>query len=204
MCPFNDHNFVISALEFKSIKVKNSKSFGRSISVKNMIEIAEKFAEIDFPIINDDPNVEMIWANLKQSFTTILDEIAPKKSFKVKVKDKFPWQDNELHEKKRQRDHAYFKFTRSNNLQEDHDFYKGIRSDYQTLNRNKMIEYFVSKNISDFKNSRQFWEFYTALIRIKSCKSEEIVPSYFVLDSIEYPENEDIEKIFFTSLSSTS
>ena len=67
-----------------------------------------------------------------------------------------------------------------------------------------MIEYFVSKNISDFKNSRQFWEFYTALIRIKSCKSEEIVPSYFVLDSIEYPENEDIEKIFFTSLSSTS
>ena len=65
MCPFNDHNFVISALEFKSIKVKNSESFGRSISVKNMIEIAENFAEIDFSIINDDPNVEMIWANLK-------------------------------------------------------------------------------------------------------------------------------------------
>ena len=110
-CPFSDHNFVISALEFESIKVKNSESFGRSISVKNMIEIAEKFAEIDFPIINDDPNVEMILANLNQSFTTILDEIAPNKYFKVKVKDKFPWQDNELHEKRRLIDHA-FKFTR--------------------------------------------------------------------------------------------
>ena len=31
----------------------------------------------------------MIWGNLNQSFTTIQDEIARKKTFKVKVKDKF-------------------------------------------------------------------------------------------------------------------
>ena len=33
-----------------------------------MIKIAGKFAEINFLIINDDPNVEMKWANLNQSF----------------------------------------------------------------------------------------------------------------------------------------
>ena len=67
-CPFSDHNFEISALEYKSITVKNSEGFGRSVSVKNMIKIAGKFAEINFLIINDDPNVEMKWANLNQSF----------------------------------------------------------------------------------------------------------------------------------------
>ena len=70
-----------------------------------------------------------------------------------------------------------------------------------------MKEYFESKGINDFKNNKKYWEFYSTSIKIKSCKSEEFLPSVFIYESQEYSDSEEIGNIFntfFTSLSSTS
>ena len=71
----------------------------------------------------------------------------------------------------------------------------------------KIKDYFANKNIKDFKNYKLYWEFYSASIKVKSCKSEEVLPSVFIHDNNEYNTPEEIGCIFntfFTSLSSTS
>ena len=70
-----------------------------------------------------------------------------------------------------------------------------------------MKEFFESKEINDFKNNKKYWEFYSTSIKIKSCKTEEFLPSVFMHESLEYSDSEEIGNLFntfFTSLSSTS
>ena len=40
------------------------------------------------------------------------------------------------------------------------------RSLYQSMNRAKMKEYFESKTIQDFKNSKKFWQFYSSTVHV--------------------------------------
>ena len=48
---------------------------------------------------------------------------------------------------------------------------------FKSLNRKKMVHFFASKGIKDFKNSKLFWKFYSASIRIKSDCSISALPN---------------------------
>ena len=87
--------------------------------------------------------------------------------------------------------------------------YKQHRAEYQTLNRIKMKEYFATKNSKDFKNSKKFWQFYSASIKIKSDKSaNNNLPLQELKCESSTSTNPDefgnIFNLFFTNLSSTS
>jgi hypothetical protein len=70
-----------------------------------------------------------------------------------------------------------------------------------------MIGYFESKQIKDFKNSKLYYEFYSASVKIKSCKTEEFMPNTFIYESNEFSDSDEIGNLFntfFTNISSTS
>ena len=68
-----------------------------------------------------------------------------------------------------------------------------------------MIDYFESKQIKDFKNKKLYYEFYSASVKIKSCKTEEFMPNTFIYESNEFSDSEEIGNLFntfFTNISS--
>ena len=70
-----------------------------------------------------------------------------------------------------------------------------------------MIDFFESKQIKDFKNSKLYYEFYSASVKIKSCKTEEFMPNTFIYESYEFSDSEEIGNLFntfFTNITSTS
>ncbi len=69
-----------------------------------------------------------------------------------------------------------------------------------------MIVYFEAKNLNDLKNSKHFWNFYTASIRIISDKSNDILPTSitddekFASDPMAIGNNDFFTKICSNSL----
>ena len=70
-----------------------------------------------------------------------------------------------------------------------------------------MKEYFLSKKISDFKANKLYWQFQSAFIKVKSCKTDDFTPNVFFYEEKEYEDPVEIGNVFntfFTNLSSTS
>jgi hypothetical protein len=207
-CPFSDHHFVIAALDFHSPKLATFSNFGRSLSEKNLFLIGDhlKNSSHEFEIDSTNKDIDRIWQEYKLKITDILDLVSPVRLFKERPKEILPWEDEELCEKRRARDFYYFKF-KDTNVHDDYLNYSRLRSECQSLVRLKMIDYFESKEIKDFKNSKLYYEFYSASVKIKSCKTEEFMPNTFIYESNEFSDSEEIGNLFntfFTNISSTS
>ena len=141
--------------------------------------------------------------NLKNQIINILNIVAPLKTFKERPQKIAPWGDAELLEKRRARDHYYFKYTNLNisytaaekafNLQK----YRELRAECQSLQPIKMKEYFNSKKISDFKKSKCYLKFYSSSVKIKSNKVEDLSTYLFL------HENQIIDKVEILSFLQT-
>ena len=207
-CPFSDHSFVLTSLDFKADTSKpNNSTYGRSLTAKNLLLINEELAKVDFSTTNNCTDVNQQWNLLKGKILDVIDKIAPVKEIKVKPKELFPWEDAQLHEARKLRDY-YFSLSKQNHSFDDLALYKQFRSEYQTLNRTKMKAYFATKSTNDFKNSKKFWQFYSASIRVKSDKTSEslLLNSLVHDDVVSTNQNEfaNIFNLFFTTLNSTS
>ena len=70
-----------------------------------------------------------------------------------------------------------------------------------------MCEYYKSKGISDFKNSKKFWQFYRKSIKVKSDLTNTVYPSIIKFGDVmaTYPDDiADLLNVFFTSIKSNS
>ena len=204
-CPFSDHRFVIANLKFQQAKRTKPFFYGRNLCQKNLIEIITNINLLDFNYITEDLPIDIKWTTLKSDISEIVDSIAPKKQIISSYKAKFPWSDGHLQSLKRLRDNSYKNF-RLNPTFDSQNYYKNCRTLYQSEMRIKMIKYFKSKsNINDFRNSKNYWEFYSSSIKLKSDKALEpislkienkmITDAYSISNSFNN---------FFTSLKSTS
>ena len=182
---------------------------GRHFSETNLNLINEKINSIDLSKIDFDADVDTIWKCIKNMTLAIVDDIAPLKHIKKKLKDQFPWHVKELREVKELKNFYYYNSQKGSSIHylKFKDLYMEIRSKFQSLNRMKMINYFSNKGIKDFKNAKKFWDFYSASINLKSNKSESSLPSYFIHNNEEINKPEEIGDLFnthFTSLKSNS
>jgi hypothetical protein len=104
-----------------------------------------------------------------------VNSVAPVKEFKQRPQEIAPWVDEELLEKLRARDYFYFKFHSSDTSLDSSEYfpkYKQLKAECQSLEREKMKEFFESKKISDFKNNKLYWEFQSTFMKIKSCNDK--------------------------------
>jgi hypothetical protein len=147
---------------------------------------------------------------LKEAISKEVNNFAPEQPIKLKQKDFFPWEDNELYEKRKIRDYLHSRYKETDSLIDNENFelFQKARSEYQSLNRKKMCEYFANKSIHDFKNSKKFWQFYSSSIRLKSDDSNEnLIPPSLISNNAETSDINnygDTFNIFFTSISSNS
>lgn len=94
----------------------------------------------------------------------LLTEIWPKNI------DRVPWYDQELVDKRVNCCHLFETYRRIQSPESLLTF-REARADYQSSNRKKMINYYLSKTSKDFKSSRKFWEFYSRSIQLKKSNS---------------------------------
>ena len=155
--------------------------------------------------LNDDPadKLKLLQTTLLQA----VDSVSPLRSVSKKVIEQVhPWIDRELQESKHNRDLLY-KLASLSKSTTDWSNYKESRRSFQSLNRKKMIIYFESKQIKDFKNSKKFWQFYKSSIKLKSDVSSSDMPTTMTNGDQSASTFEDIASMFnsfFTSISSVS
>ena len=174
---------------------------GRILSEKHLILIKDHLKRLDFYFEKNNTDVNEIWSGIDVEIKHILDAITPLKPIEIA-----PWDDEELSEKRKARDYYFFK-QKNSDSQNEHSIFKKLKSEYQSLNRQKMIDYYESKGIKDFKNNKLYWEFYSFSIKIKSCKDEDVFPSTFTYQGKEHTGPEEIGNLFntfFTTMSSKS
>jgi hypothetical protein len=193
-CFFSDHHFVLTSINIspKSIKSSDiSENQGRQLTEPIIATINEKLNTINFSDIcsNSDTDVDTIWTSLKNKTLKIMNDVAPIKIIKIKRVDQFPWRDKELSTVKMLRDFYYYESKKSSEFSVKFtELYKEYRTKFQSLNRSKMTDYFKNKGTKDFKNSKKFWKFYSASIKLKSDLSDCSLPSNFVQNNEVFDE----------------
>jgi len=209
-CPFSDHKFVVAVLKLPANKKLPPIKFNsRCLSPTNLEKICQSLSDGNHKIL-ETINIKNPADKLKFLQTNLLlvvDKICPLKLVTKKVFAQIhPWIDKELQASKHNRDLQYKKAILSKSPS-DWTIYKEFRRIFQSLNRKKMILYFESKQIKDFKNSKKFWQFYKSSIKLKSDVSSSDMPSTMTNGDQSATTPDDIAKMFnsfFTSISSVS
>jgi hypothetical protein len=179
------------------------------LSEKNLFLITDLTNAQDFSFDKNYQNVDQIWNNHNTKLLDCINLVAPLKKFKERPQEIAPWEDEELLEKLRARDYFYSKNRNANSSldPEYHLKYKQYKTKCQSLEREKMKDYFRSKKITDFKSNKLYWKFQSTFIKIKSSKTDDFTPNTFLHGELEYEDPVEISNLFntfFTNLSSTS
>jgi transcription elongation factor Elf1 len=185
-CPFSDHKFVACSISSPPIYTKAGNEFiGRSYSVKNMTALNNAISATDFSSVTlesiQDPNIKL--GRFNAVMTELIDKFCPLQTFTVKDKDVCPWMNRDLLALKNERDYYLSLFESTpdkSKSSQDWVAYTSIRSRWQKANREAQSEYYKSKQITDFKNSKKFWDYYKASIRVKSDLPASFLPTRIV------------------------
>ena len=206
----SDHCFVAAELNCKKNDGNDSKFIiGRNLSNRNLLMIGTKLNSINFNFIDDLNDVNLKWNAFKNTVLNTIDDFAPKRKFILSYSTNFPWFDDELINLKSKRDAAYDSY-KQNESENGKDNYEKSRLDFYKLNKIKMIDYFKSKSMRSFKNSKRFWDFYSSIVTVKSKKASVNGSSNINLirdDTHIYTEQVDIAEAFnlhFTNIQSES
>jgi hypothetical protein len=206
-CPFSDHKFVCCALETPSISFPFQPEFtGLSYSDKNREALSKLLKKTDFSKIFELENPNEKLHEFNRAVTILLDICCPIKTYKIKDKDNFPWNNPELLSRKNERDYLFSLWCASR-CPLEWDAYKKARACWQKCNRESIVEYYKSKGASDFKNSKKYWEFYRTSIRVKSDIAASNCPSRLNYDGSSATSPDEISNLFnkfFSSIKSTS
>lgn len=85
-CPFSDHRFVCTSLSLNSMKSKPTTYLARNLSEKNLQEISDRIALVDFSALNGNSDAELAWLEIKLAILNVIDSVAPIKSVSLKKK----------------------------------------------------------------------------------------------------------------------
>ena len=206
-CPFSDHHFLLAKLDIQKSSNLLKQFECRNLSAKNIEKINTLIDEIDLKKIRIIENINDKWLFVKNEITKIIDNVAPTRKISIKNFNQFPWYDDDLLRLKHQKNSAYKRFNRTNSSQ-DKEIYEYFNNSFKSYNDEKLIEYFKDKSMSDFKNSKKFWQFYSTKINIKSDNSNLNPIGHVKLNNGKTSENKtelcNIFNGFFTSISTSS
>ncbi|KAJ8973423.1 hypothetical protein NQ317_016706 [Molorchus minor] len=162
----SDH-YVIS-INFTNI-IKEVDNFtyykqARNLNEVNLNKINSKLLECTYMLNCTDVNI--VFANLLENCTLIVDQIAPLKTFKHHGND-IPWYDLEIKQKTVDRDKAY-KFFKSFPNDENWQHYKHKRNIVVNLIKTKKKQFYWNKIDQYRNNPRLMWKTLKKLINPKN------------------------------------
>ena len=99
--------------------------------------------------------------------TNIIDEIAPKKKFRLKKGNNLPWIDRDClyYITKRDISHRKAVLSGANRDSPEWQAFIDLRRSCKLFIRKKKEEYFSDKNSSFFRSSKNFWRFYKKFVK---------------------------------------
>jgi hypothetical protein len=83
---------------------------------KKLLKVNEQFDLINFSELSSATTTDKKWMIFKDKTIQLIDKIMPNETIYIKMKDFFPWIDNDLLYIKHLRDAAYKRYKKSNNL----------------------------------------------------------------------------------------
>jgi exonuclease III len=176
-CPFSDHCFILTSLDIKSTKPIPKYIASRNYSIENLFNIKNTVSNLNFQHLKELTEVNKKWLNFKDLIMIPINSFCPLKKLLCKPNHVSPWIDNELQSLTRNRDKTYYFYKKSASKQV-YDNYCILNKDVNDLTNFKMIEFFKNKEMKDFKNSKKFFNFYKSSFKIKSDKSNCILPNF--------------------------
>ena len=206
-CPFSDHSFITGKLKFDTIKLKSKTIQGRNLSSDKLSVILSELNLVNF----NDLEIKCLsssWIDFKNKILSVIDKISPIKEIIIRNSDHFPWFDDDLLYIKFCRDSAYKEFVcdKMNGLK--YALFAYWKKEFGKQFEFKMIKFFETKTVFDFKNSKKFWEFYSSQIKIWSDKTETLkIPTTLEYDGKIAETSEticDLFNLFFTTIKSDS
>ncbi len=208
-CPFSDHSFVLAEIAIQPTRKQQQVTTGRCMNADRVAMLIDRLNELNTSFLDDkDTDANFKWITLKNHLIEMLDQVAPSMKLNVRKKDKFPWEDKELSDCRSIRDYEHHAMT-TEETKESIARFKEARKEFQALNRLKIKSYFAKNTMKDFKNSKKFWEFYSASIKIRSDRSANEVQALNSLSNgdslvIDPGQFSNAFNIFFTTLKSNS
>ncbi|CAF1132148.1 unnamed protein product [Brachionus calyciflorus] len=205
-CPFSDHDFVVVQLKIlKPVEIYKTINC-RNLNSKNLTIINELIEKGNFKLISEIDDINQKWTFVKNEITNILNQVAPEKTIRLRQSNIFPWFDDELLYTRYRRDSNYKRFAQTGDYfyRAEFLFFKKL---YQSQHDSKMIDFFKNQNPQDFKNSKQFWRFYSSRIKIKSDNSSKDSISHIIVDEHSVSDKNQISELFncfFTSIKTSS
>ena len=111
----------------------------------------DKLSKIDWSTIFNETEVKTVWSNFKCLVSKVIDEIAPEKIIRVKVRTE-PWMTGEIIEMIHQRDHMYYKHKKDKENEALYRTYCSMRNKVQrgiTLAKSN----YIKNKIEEDKNN---------------------------------------------------
>ena len=146
---------------------------GRNLNEANSALIIKRLKELDFKEAFSHADSYRQWGVIKRKILTVIDEIAPVKRIKKKSRNSLLSLDKELLLVKRRRDFLNTVDV-STKLPSDWSNYKEYRQKFESLYRKKLCKHFDDKTIGNFQTNKQYWDYYSPFILLKSFNVEKI------------------------------
>ena len=133
----------------KTIKIRSLRNYSRE-------SYLEKLKDIKLPAMDENSNIDEIYANFATQLRIIIDTVAPLRE--IRVKNNTPdWFDGEILEEIRKRDKLHKKY-KNYKLEEDGVQYRSSRNKVQTLINTKKQKYIQNSLEENKRNSKKLWK----------------------------------------------
>ena len=132
----------------------------RNFSLSNLSLIKESLSTLDLSVLyNFNLNADDKWLQFKEMILSKVNPISPVKKILISLKNNtYPWVDQELSLLIRERDKAY-NISKKSLLSHDHNLFIKLKKRVSQVTNLKMIEFFKDKQMKDFKNTKNFFNF---------------------------------------------
>ena len=198
--PYSDHRLVLAELAFNSEKPIPEQKLKRKLNEITIAKIVDELKNTNFSFLAQVSDVDNYLFFFERLVMQAVDKFAPLKNCKVNKKNpSLPWYDSELYRMNKRVNKLYIKYKK---CLTDKASYDSCLKEYQTLLRQKKINYFKDKSSKDLKNSKKFYEIYRAHMKMRSDKSGQIYPDHLIVNDEKITEKVEIERAFIKHFSS--
>jgi hypothetical protein len=184
-CPFSPslsgHKFVVANFSISHEPRPPESSFkSRRLNQNKLLKINQAIDSNLGKLNWETGEVVSTWLSLKEIIINACDYFAPLCDYKPSSPKLSPW--ISLHTKSlRNRRDAAYKLFRFSKLTGDFHLYADLKKAHAKSSSDDLVTYFRFKsNVSDFKNSKHYWDFYSNYINIKTSKTQLIIDQFTI------------------------
>lgn len=147
---FCTHKAVRAAIgHHNTVKIRSLKNYNSDV-------LKSRLSSMDWSPVYRSMNVDTAWGHFKSLFMMAIDESAPEKTMRTKIRQE-PWMNPEILAAIKSRNYTFSKFSKNRDEQFYEEF-KKKRNEVTGMIKKAKAEYFNDKIIENKSNPQQLWK----------------------------------------------